>query len=197
MQLAASDHLSLVLGVLRPVLDIVEGRVEDVEPPSWCSERGWADFLLSLAEEDLQQCEARGLDACLEGPSFAAAPASLRELARAVSRATRLRSIDAGAKALHISLDEGRQVPARKRAQLGALLAAIEPMARRAERIVDVGAGRGALTRLSALRFERPALGIERNPERLQAAERNLPAGAPLEFLTSDVLRDGLALGTL
>jgi hypothetical protein len=64
-------------------------------------------------------------------------------------------------------------VKLRKRAQLSGVLAGVAAMAESAERIVDVGAGSGHLTRLSAQLFSRPALGLERNVERVAAAERH------------------------
>lgn len=189
MELCSRERLASTLATLRPVLDIVEGRVEDVEPPSWCEQRGWSEFLLSLSDADLQRCEAHGLDLCIA--ELDAAPASLRDLARAVTAAAEPPFFALGDARFE---GDGRQVSIRKRQQLAALLAAIDPMARRSARVVDVGAGRGALTRFCAVRFERTTLGIERSVERLLVATRNAPPGAALEFRTSDVLRDGLDL---
>lgn len=187
--ITATDRLGWVLDVLRPVLDIVEGRVDSAEPPAWCAQRGWADFLLSLSDEALHGCEAQGLEACVD--ELHGVPSTLMALARAVSRVTSLPPIEHAA---GDQLGDVRLVSVRKRAQLQALLAALEPMARGAERIVDVGAGRGAFTRLSRERFERPALGIERDENRSRfAAGRALGVGG-LEFRVSDVLHDGLEL---
>lgn len=51
--------------MLTPVLDIVHAPVEDGEPPAWCKERGWSEFLLSLGERELRACEELGLEAGL------------------------------------------------------------------------------------------------------------------------------------
>ncbi|MFS8069440.1 MAG: hypothetical protein ACMG6S_24010, partial [Byssovorax sp.] len=71
-----------VLQTLLPVRDILDGRVDDVDAPAWCVDRGWVDFLLALDDDDLRRCEAEGLAAC--APELAHAPASLVDLAAAV-----------------------------------------------------------------------------------------------------------------
>jgi len=192
----ASQRLNAALQVLRPVLDIVEKRVDDVEVPAWCERRGWAAFLSSLGDEDLRRCEEQGLSIALE--ALPGAPADLRELARAVRSATALPSLQA--QSLPLPEPWLRSVRARKREQLGLLLGALARMAAHAERIVDVGAGRGAFTRLAARHFQRAALGLELDAERVAAASARLvddaddPRGEVAEFRASDVFRDGLEL---
>jgi hypothetical protein len=63
-----------------------------------------------------------------------------------------------------------RGVPARKRKQLGTLLGMAAPLAARAVRVVDVGAGSGHLARLSAELFQRETLALEREASRLGTA---------------------------
>ena len=53
-----ADALEAVRGVLLPVRDILDGRVEDDAPPAWCERRGWTGALLGLDDEELARCEA-------------------------------------------------------------------------------------------------------------------------------------------
>lgn len=193
---SAVERLDVALQTLRPVMDIVEQRVDGVQPPSWCEQRGWSGFLSSLDDATLRRCESEGLLAGLEGTPNA--PQDLLELARDAHAASELPRVPIGP-ALP-SVIGAVNVQARKRAQLGALLGAIAPMALHAERIVDVGAGRGAFTRLAAAHFGRPALGIERSSERvstaLALAERDPGAHglARPDFCARDACRQGLEL---
>jgi SAM-dependent methyltransferase len=85
-----------------------------------------------------------------------------------------------------------RSVRFRKRAQLSGLLSAVAGMAQNATRIVDVGAGSGHFTRLSAETFQREALGLERNPERVKSAQkRALESAVTATFVAVDA-RDTL-----
>jgi hypothetical protein len=165
---SASDRLRDALGVLGAELDIVGAAVEDGEPPAWCKQRGWAEFLLSLGERELRACEENGLDVGLRG--VAGAPRELVSLADRVRQATTLPRL--GIAALQLPDAALRGVPARKREQLGALLGLASPFARSAARIVDVGAGSGHLARLSAELFQRPTLALEREASRLETAQR-------------------------
>jgi hypothetical protein len=197
--LTARDRSSELMAVLGPVLDIVERRVHGDAPPPWCERRGWSDFLLSLEDAELAKFEASGLAAGLEHAS--GVPADLRELARAVQQVTALPKVFSQRVCVEQRLLRG--VPARKRDQLAMLLGALGPMAAEARRIVDVGAGRGAFTRLSMQVLRREALGIERVAERVASAGAQLAVahaetgdgGAP-QFLVSDVCRDGLRLAS-
>lgn len=192
------DALSRVLDTLLPVVDIIDGRVDDGVPPAWCEARGWTAFLLALDDDALALCEEQGLLAALPG-----APADLLDLARRVAELTRFPTL--AAEALPPPPTALRTVSARKRDQLSALLGAIGDMARSAARIVDVGAGRGHLTRIASGLFERDALGLEREADRVASATAlaqrpEYPSGArflafdallqPLDFLPDD-----LALG--
>jgi SAM-dependent methyltransferase len=155
-----------VLHTLLPVHDILDGRVDDVDPPAWCVDRGWVDFLLALGDDELRRCESEGLAA--RAPELRGAPASLVALASAVVECTRLPMLEIDRRAPPPSAL--RSVSERKREQLAALLGAVAPMAARAARIVDVGAGEGHFTRLAAELFDREALGIERNTVRVASA---------------------------
>lgn len=166
MPFDAAFALDSVLHTLLPVHDILDGRVDDVDPPAWCVERGWVDFLLALGDEDLRRCEAEGLAVCAADLAFA--PASLVALAVAVLAGTELPALDVDRRAPPPAAL--RSVSERKREQLAALLGAVGPMAARAARIVDVGAGEGHFTRLAAELFDREALGIERDVERVASA---------------------------
>lgn len=185
--MTCSRRLSRVLGVALPVQDILEQRVDEAVVPDWCARRGWAPFLLALDETTVRAGEARGLADVL--PTLADVPPDLGELAREVSAATELPrlygSTPLGTEAL-------RSVRFRKRAQLSGLLSAVANMAKGANRIVDVGAGSGHFTRLSAELFQREALGLERNPERVKSAQLRADAGAvAASFVTVDA-RDAL-----
>ncbi len=196
MTIDATAALADAIRILLPVQDILDGRVEDAEAPPWCADRGWAGFLLGLDDAELQRCEAEGLAG--RAPGIAGAPADLIALGADVARATRLPALAGSAHPLPpLSEPALRSVRARKREQLPALLGAVEAMAARAARIVDVGAGSGHFTRLSAEIFARDAMGIERDGARVAAARaraRDLPpeAGA-LRFVAEDACLEALA----
>ena len=189
-----------VLHTLLPVRDILDGRVDDVEAPAWCVDRGWVDFLLALGDDDLRRCEAEGLAAC--APDLAGAPASLVDLAAAVLARTQLPALDVDRRAPPPAAL--RSVSERKREQLAALLGAVGPMAARAARIVDVGAGEGHFTRLAAELFDRDALGIERNVDRVASATARAKeragevegGGSVARFTAFDACREPLVFQT-
>jgi len=182
-----AEHLADAVAVATPVTDIIEERASDDRVPTWCEKRGWTSFLLALSDEQLRRGEAAGLaEAVFELPG---APPDLVELARAIERVCRLAPVTA---ATSLGDAELRNVRLRKRGQLSSLLAAVAPMAAAAERIVDVGAGSGHFTRLSAELFERDALGLEHNPARVARA-RERSSGSRAHFVTVDA-REGLPL---
>jgi len=185
--MSCSARLSRVLGVALPVRDILERRVDEAVVPEWCERRGWAPFLLGLDEAAVRNCEAHGLAEVL--PGLPGAPADLQELGRellAVIELPRLRG------ATPLTSEALRSVRLRKRAQLAGLLSAVTGMAEGAARIVDVGAGSGHFTRLSAELFQREALGLERNPKRVESAQKRANESAvTASFVTVDA-RDGL-----
>lgn len=176
----ASQQLSRVRDVAFPLRDILAQRVDDERVPGWCEARGWTSFLLGLSDAQLQSAEAHGLAAAMPGD----APSDLQALARDVTAVCELPQI---AGSTPLDQESSRSVRLRKRAQLSALLDAVSAMAEGAERIVDVGAGSGHFTRLSAELFQREALGLERNPERVAAAERRSGHGRA-RFVAVDAL---------
>jgi SAM-dependent methyltransferase len=199
MPFDAACALDGVLHTLLPVRDILDGRVDDVDPPPWCEGRGWVDFLLALGDDELRRCEAEGLAA--RAPELAGAPESLVALAAAVLARTQLPALDAARRAPPPSAL--RSVSERKREQLAALLGVVGPMAARAARIVDVGAGEGHFTRLAAELFDRDALGIERNLDRVASATARAreraseieASGSVARFAAFDACREPLVFG--
>jgi SAM-dependent methyltransferase len=193
---SSSDRLRTVLGVLTPALDIVSAPVEAAEPPGWCERRGWSEFLLALSAGELLACEEHGLEIGLRGS--ARAPRELLALAEDVRHATALPRLRAPPLALPAAAL--RSVPARKREQLGALLAVAEPLAARAARVVDVGAGSGHLARLSAELFRRETLALDREALRIRTAslrsqQRARNVGAlDVHFAVADVGAERLEL---
>jgi len=182
--MGAGEHLQRVLDLALPLRDVWEQRVEAPTPPAWCEARGWTEFLLALGDSDLARAE-RGnfLDVLGELPST---PESLRALTEDVSAAVRLPALSGSTLLDGNSL---RSVRLRKRGQLSALLEAISGMARAAERLVDVGAGSGHLTRLSAELFERRAIGVESNPARVEAATSRSQGSSRVHFERLDARR--------
>jgi len=158
-QASQRDELARLLRVLTPVLDIVDTPVEAPAPPAWCTERGWHEFLLALDDEALCASERGGFAALLA--DHAHAPPELRELAERAQACTRLPAL--GTRELALPAAALRGVSARKREQLAALLGALSPLAASAERIVDVGAGRGHLSRLASELFQLQTLALDRD----------------------------------
>jgi SAM-dependent methyltransferase len=182
--------------VLTPLLDIVGGQVAEAEAPSWCQARGWTEFLLGLCDSELEAWESRGLDSALL--DFKKAPASFHEVFQEVRHLTELPKLSVPP--LPLPRAALRGVPARKREQLSALLGALEPLARKAERVVDVGAGSGHFSRLSAELLGRETLGLDRDALRLERgsslrSERSRQVGAlEVSFVEVDLSRQELAL---
>jgi SAM-dependent methyltransferase len=190
------ELLGRALAVLTPVLDIVDAPVDEPEPPRWCAERGWTDFLSSLDDEALASCEERGVESgIVELPG---APPDFRELVRDIRRVTELPRLRAPALPPPAAALHG--VPGRKREQLGPLLGALAPLAARAERIVDVGAGSGHLSRLSAELFQRKTVALDRDAARVQSGSalgerRAREVGTlDLSFVKADLSREELEL---
>ena len=186
-----------MLGVLTPVLDIVEAPVESAEPPWWCERRGWAEFLLGLSDSELEACEQLGTATGLA--ELTHAPAELVELGLAVQRVTRLPQLAAPRASLPRAALRG--VGARKREQLDALLGALAPLVESAERIVDVGAGSGHFSRLAAELFERETWALDRDAERLRRGlersetRRRSLGELDVRFVQLNVGADSLELG--
>lgn len=190
------EELANVLRVLEPVLDIVDTPVETPEPPAWCSERGWVEFLRTLGDAELSSSESGSFAALLA--DRADAPAELRELAARVEDCTRLPALDASEVALPAAALRG--ISERKRAQLESLLGALPPLAANAERIVDVGAGRGHFARLASELFQRRALALDRNAALLRSGSERSTERAhqistlDVRFVEANVGREQLEL---
>jgi SAM-dependent methyltransferase len=189
------DRLAAVLGALTPALDIVGGPVDEPEAPGWCRERGWTDFLLGLHDRELVEWESMGLES--ELLESAHVPPDFRELFREVRRLTVLPRLDVRFPLPQAAL---RGVPARKREQLGTLLEALRPLARRAERVVDVGAGSGHFSRLSAELLGCETLALDRSALRLERGsalhrERSRRVGTlDVQFVKADLSREEIPL---
>ncbi|MES1188741.1 MAG: methyltransferase [Myxococcales bacterium] len=188
--MTCSQHLRRVLAVALPVRDILERRVDQAVVPEWCSKRGWTPFLLGLDDGTVRNCEAQGLAELL--PSLSGAPSDLRELGQELSAAIELPRLRG---TTPLTSEALRSVRFRKRAQLSGLLSAVAGMAHSAERIVDVGAGSGHFTRLSADLFQREALGLERNPERVKSAQKRAQESAVTASFVAVDARDALQFG--
>ncbi|EYF04757.1 methyltransferase [Chondromyces apiculatus] len=186
----ASAALARALAVLLPVLDIAGSRPDGDAPPAWCEARGLTGFLLSLDDAALGRCEAEGLAVCAS--SLPGAPAQLVDLARATAEVTRVPPL--AASPLPPPRERLRSVHERKRLQLEALLGAVAPLAARAQRIVDVGAGRGHFTRVAADLFDIDAVGLERDASRVSTAEA-LARGTRASFVTFDAGAQELSFG--
>src|SRR5215208_1300099 len=84
-------RLTDAVAALQAARDIVDGRVDELAPPAWCTARGWDGFLLGLDDTELERCETEGLAtriAHVEG-----APPELHALAADVARATEMPSL--------------------------------------------------------------------------------------------------------
>lgn len=190
------EHLGRALALLTPVLDIVGSPVDEPEPPDWCQKRGWTDFLSSLSDEALAACESNGLESGILG--LAGAPSDFRGIFREVQSVTRLPRQEVTP--LPVPAAALRGVPSRKREQLGTLLGALAPLAARAERVVDVGAGSGHFSRLSAELFQRRTLALDRDAARLRSGSQRSDQRArqvgllELQFVESDLSQEALEL---
>ena len=195
-RMSQREQLARVLGVLTPVLDIVDTPVETPAPPKWCYDRGWLEFLLKLDDQELSASERGGFAALLADNAHA--PVDLRELAAQTQRCTRLPAL--GTSELTLPASALRGVSARKRGQLAALLGALSPLAAKAERIVDVGAGRGHLSRLASELFQRQTLAVDRDAALLhsageRSAQRAREGGTlRVDFVAANVGREPLEL---
>ncbi|MGZ3424608.1 MAG: methyltransferase [Polyangiales bacterium] len=159
--------------------DVLDARVAGGEPPRALVDRGWAEFLLARTDIELEAIESGGV-----WPEDT--PPSLRRLiddARAACDLPEFPSSEPSAPRIGES--------PRKRAQIDAFARVIAPLARGANRVLDVGSGHGHLTRDIAERVGVPAFGLERD---VALAERARAFGASASFEVRDVLREGLDL---
>jgi SAM-dependent methyltransferase len=181
--------LARALDVLEGAADVVRERVSDERAPSWADGRGWTEALDRLSDRELQACEEQGL--CRVAPDLPGVPASLVDLALAVTAATELASLDTDDREPPLRTGVG----ARKRHQLAALLDAIAPMAAHKRRVVDIGAGKGHFSRAASEALAKEVLGLDRDPARVRAAiDLSAPDGRAT-FLRLDVFSEALPLG--
>ncbi|MEJ7733551.1 MAG: methyltransferase [Polyangiaceae bacterium] len=184
-----AQRLDRVASLLEDHRDIVETRAAAAETPAWCAVRGWDGWLADLGDEALARCEALGLPA---SPDLQGAPASLRAVCAEVRACTALPRLLPTA----TTPEALESVGARKHWQIQALLDAASELCRDASRIVEIGAGRGHLTRVAAHRFAREAVGIERDAGRVRratelAARHGVDA---VRFIAADALEGELPL---
>jgi hypothetical protein len=168
--------------------DLIEQRpgARSGEVPRALASRGWAEFLLSLDDEELGALESRGTDARWPDRT----PGALRLL---VERARQVCALPAASTPGESARPARRGETPRKRTQVEAFGRLVAPMASRATRVVDVGSGHGHLTRDMAERLTLPVVGLERDTA-LAGGARRLSSGASPTFTVTDVLQDGLPL---
>jgi hypothetical protein len=170
-------------------------------PVEWAEARGWSSYLFALSEDALDTADTLGI-----GKWFLAdpdCPASLRELARRVEELCVLPRWE-------LPENPGVDWPftgARKGQQIAAVLHILRTFYPRICQLVDVGAGRGQLTTRAARALSVPALGLERDSERVaearllarlldQKAQVDAQVDAQVEFLTTDFIADRSASET-
>lgn len=148
--------------------------------------RGWLSLLLAFDEAQVSKLGIEGHAARWpEGT-----PSSLVALAE---RAREVCAMPPSSTSGEASRPGRRLERPRKRAQVDAFARLVLPLAARATRVVDVGAGHGHLTRGIAERIALPVVGLERDANLAERA-RGLPSSAAPSFAVTDVLREGLSL---
>lgn len=189
MSIPVSQALSRALEVVIPALDIAVERPRGPEPPAFCQVRDLTAFLSGLSQEELARCETEGLANRL--PELENVPPQLAKLAKDLLEISKLPQTVPNDKPTPIG--KRRSVSERKQSEIEALLTLVAPLAARALRVVDVGAGRGHFTRIAAEIFDRDTVGIERVPERVETAER-LGTGTRASFILRDATHEALGL---
>lgn len=168
-----SEHDALVrtARLIAGVRDVIDGRATSATPPAWCVARGHAPFLAALSDDEVWRAERDGLQAVVRGRPDA--PADLRDLSEEVDRVCSLEAPPTPA-----IVAPTRGASERKRAQVARMVALLGD-ARDYERVVDVGAGHGHLTRELARLSGRPTVGWEREPSRVAAARARTGSDGP------------------
>ena len=167
-----------VVALLDGTRDIVLARVEDTAP-AWIVDRGWQDYLLAISETDLERADTLGIATWFV--SDPACPPSLRALSERTLAVTIPRLPGAVAPVVFPFMNP------RKRGQVAAILRLLREGFSGLSEIVDVGAGRGQLTTRASSALSVPAVGLERDPERVAVATA-LVGDLPVHFVTADVL---------
>ena len=168
--------------------DLLDARPDTEAAERVARARGWDGAVLGLSDEELARHETDGPCATWRGD----APSALRSLADASRETCRLEAL-LPARPPEAARARRHETP-RKQAQIDAFVRAIEPLAARSRRILDVGCGHGHLGRALAAAVGRPVVGLERDC-RLASKARRLAERTNVVFDVTDVLRDGLALG--
>lgn len=183
------QHLFGLCEILADHTDVLLHRVDGASSPGWADERDWSEYLLSLPEHTLQRAEEQGL--LIADASNPRMPSGLRELLVRAHAYSRVPSLEVREELVG---HDTRSINLRKRAQLAALLSVGVGLAGAVSRIVDIGAGRGHLTRLAAREWNKNALGIERDPALVSEAQ-SLAGTLGIQFVCLDALHDDLSLG--
>ena len=181
--MSLEEQFQAIARLVAGARDVLDARPSDGTPPTPVVERGWASFLASLADDEVDAFESCDFPAVLPRDT----PASLRALIEQARESTRLPSLPARAV---VARSLRSRESARKREQVDAFTNMVVPLAARAKRVVDVGAGHGHLTRAVAAGLALPVLGLERDHDLARRA-RTL-GGDGSTFAITDVLRDGL-----
>jgi Methyltransferase domain len=161
-----------VFSLIAEARDIIDERVAGLTPPAWAVARGWDRFLLGISESDLERLERRALHCSLAEAS--GAPETLRDLSRRAASAVRLplapgEEPGGVGRLLHASPRKGVQVEQ--------MVAALGGVRAKVERIVDLGAGIGHLTRRATEARNVPALGLDREERLIERACALSPRG--------------------
>jgi voltage-gated potassium channel Kch len=174
----ASAH-ARVVALLEQTREVILQRWDT----GWAQERGWREYLLGLSDLELERADTRGIAAWFAADAHC--PPSLRELAeRTVAITTDVPTLRAPDPEVPVELPFTNT---RKCAQVKTILSVLRAEFPQIAEIVDVGAGRGQLTTQAASTLAVPALGLERDPERVAVA-RALAGAIPVRFVTADVL---------
>lgn len=163
--------------------DIIEERPE-ATAPRWADARGWTAWLRELDDAAVEQAEVHGFATVARSLN---APTDLCALADQVHAVCALPRLTADRIAA-----PSHRIKSRKQAQLAAFAAAIVPRFPTVQRVVDLGAGHGHLTRHLAAALGVEALGLERDPAFVDAARAFAQAVARFEVI--DLLAERPAL---
>jgi hypothetical protein len=173
----ASAH-ARVVALLGQTRDLILRRWD----AGWARERGWYEYLQGISEADLEHADTQGIATWFTRDDLC--PPSLRALAERTLATT------TGLPTATPFPEPPTELPftsPRKRVQVATLLHLLRTEFPRLSEIVDVGAGRGQLTTQAASTLAVPALGLERDPERVTVA-RALAGSVPVRFVTADIL---------
>jgi hypothetical protein len=119
--------------------------------------------------------------------SRADAPESLRALTDGIVDAVALPALSAASP--FIAGELLRSVSSRKRLQISCLVGLLDPLAAQACRVVDIGAGCGDLTRVASILWQKRAVGLESNAQRVTTANFRA-SGSDASFVQVDALKE-------